>query len=250
MRCDAKRTLSVWQTTEETEWRDRADLRATACPLESPSTRNCGFALPVMPIRQPARPNLRRNQAEGLSLPRNARHVLIVAVPPMRTLDVFGPAEVFGDANWLRGGDPAYRVNIISACADRVVSNHLGTPVHTDRTFQEYQGPIDTLLVAGCMGPRELHYESGFLDWLRLQSARSRRFGSICTGAFVLAKAGLLDGRRATTHWNWASELADRLPTRCRGPQPHLYPRWHLLYFRRSDCRHRSLPSAGRRRPR
>lgn len=181
-----------------------------------------------MSIRQPARPNLRRNQAKDLSLPRNVRHILIVAVPPMRTLDVFGPAEVFGDANWLRGGDPAYRVNIISACADRVVSNHLGTPVHTDRTFQEYQGPIDTLLVAGCMGPRELHYESGFLDWLRLQSGRSRRFGSICTGAFVLAKAGLLDGRRATTHWKWARELAEDYPRVAVDPDP--------IYIRDGSC--------------
>jgi len=122
-----------------------------------------------------------------------------VAVPPLRTLDVFGPAEVFGDANWLRGGDPAYKVNLISACGDRMVSNHLGMAVHTDRTYREYRGPIDTLLVAGCMGPRELHYEPGFLDWLRLQSTRARRFRSICTGVFVLAKAGLLDGRRATT---------------------------------------------------
>jgi transcriptional regulator GlxA family with amidase domain len=146
----------------------------------------------------------------------------------MRTLDVFGPAEVFGDANWLRGGDLAYKVNIISACADRVVSNHLGTPVHTDRTYREYRGPIDTLLVAGCMGPRELHYESGFLDWLRAQSARSRRFGSICTGAFVLAKAGLLDGRRATTHWNWASELAQDYPRVAVDPNP--------IYIRDGSC--------------
>ncbi len=133
---------------------------------------------------------------------------------------MFGPAEVFGDANWLRGGDPAYRVNIISAGADRMVSNCLGTPVHADSTFRDYDGPIDTILVAGCMGPRELHYEPGFLDWLRLQSGRSRRFGSICTGAFVLARAGLLDGRRATTHWNWARELAEDYPRVAVDPDP------------------------------
>jgi hypothetical protein len=97
------------------------------------------------------------------SVGRSALRILIVAVPPMRTLDVFGPSEVFGDANWLRGGAPAYEVNIISACADRVVSNHLGTGVHTDRTYREYRGPIDTLLVAGYMGPRELHYEPGLV---------------------------------------------------------------------------------------
>lgn len=176
---------------------------------------------------------MRRSQTEDLSLPRNVRHILIVAVPPMRTLDVFGPAEVFGDANWLRGGDPAYRVSIISAGADRMVSNYLGTPVHADRTFREYEGPVDTILVAGCMGPRELHYESGFLDWLRLQSARSRRFGSICTGAFVLAKAGLLDGRRATTHWNWARELAEDYPRVAVDPNP--------IYIRDGSC----ITSAG-----
>jgi transcriptional regulator GlxA family with amidase domain len=181
---------------------------------------SCRFAVLVMPVRQTSRQNISRNHANERSADRSALRVVIVAVPPMRTLDVFGPAEVFGDANWLRGGDPAYKVNIVSACADRVVSNHLGTPVHTDRTYREYRGPIDTLLVAGCMGPRELHYEPGFLDWLRLQSTRARRFGSICTGAFVLAKAGLLDGRRATTHWNWASELAQDHPRVAVDPDP------------------------------
>jgi len=181
-----------------------------------------------MPVQQQTRQNMRRNHADDRSVSRSALRVLIVAVPPMRTLDVFGPAEVFGDANWLRGGDLAYEVNIISACADRVVLNHLGTPVHTDSTYREYRGPIDTLLVAGCMGPRELHYEPGFLDWLRLQSTRARRFGSICTGAFVLAKAGLLDGRRATTHWNWATELAQDYPSVAVDPDP--------IYIRDGSC--------------
>ena len=201
-----------------------------------------------MPVHQPARQDITRNHAHDRSERQNALRVVIVAVPPMRTLDVFGPAEVFGDANWLRGGNPAYKVNIISACADRVVSNYLGTPVHTDRTYREYRGRIDTLLVAGCMGPRELHYEPGFLDWLRVQSARARRFGSICTGAFVLAKAGLLDGRRATTHWNWASGLAQDYPRIAVDRKSHIYSRWQLLHFSGSNSRHRSVPRFGGRR--
>jgi transcriptional regulator GlxA family with amidase domain len=196
--------------------------------LGHPFKLNSGFVILAMRTRQPTRQNIGCNHADDPSVSRSALRVLIVAVPPMRTLDVFGPAEVFGDANWLRGGDPAYKVTIISACADRVVSNHLGTPVHTDRTYREYRGPIDTLLVAGCMGPRELHYEPGFLNWLRVQSTRARRFGSICTGAFVLAKAGLLDGRRATTHWNWASELAQDHPRVTVDPDP--------IYIRDGSC--------------
>jgi len=177
---------------------------------------------------QQSPPNGRRSEGDDRSTVRSARRVLIVAVPPVRALDVFGPAEVFGDANNLRGGDPEYEVNIISAGADRVVSSHLGTPVHTDRTYREYRGPIDTLLVAGGLGAREMRYEPGFLDWLRDQTASARRFGSICTGALVLAEAGLLDGRRATTHWNWADKLARNYPRVVVDPHP--------IYVRDGNC--------------
>src|SRR5262249_38336537 len=65
-----------------------------------------------------------------------------------------------------------------------------------------------------------ISHEPGFLVWLRDQSRKSRRFGSICTGALVLAKAGLLDGRRATTHWNWCDELARDYPRVIVDPAP------------------------------
>jgi transcriptional regulator GlxA family with amidase domain len=67
---------------------------------------------------------------------------------------------------------------------------------------------VDTLLVAGFDGVSKVRYESKFLNWLKDRCGSSRRFASVCTGALVLAKAGLLDGRRATTHWNWCEELA------------------------------------------
>jgi transcriptional regulator GlxA family with amidase domain len=181
-----------------------------------------------MAIRQQARHNVTRSDGDDRSATRSVLRVLLVAVPPVRTLDLFGPAEVFGDANRLHGGDPEYEVNIISAGADRIVSSHFGTPVHTDRTYQEYRGSIDTLLVAGGVGAREMQYERRFLNWLRDQSIKSRRFGSICTGAFVLAEAGLLDGRRATTHWNWANELARDYPRVTIDPDP--------IYVRDGNC--------------
>ncbi len=65
---------------------------------------------------------------------------MIVAVPPVRILNVFGPAEVFGDANGQHGGDPAYQVTIISGGPDRVVASEIVSPLHADHTYREYRG--------------------------------------------------------------------------------------------------------------
>jgi hypothetical protein len=72
---------------------------------------------------------------------------------------VFGPVEVFGDANRSRSDGPPYEVSVISAGTDRDVLNHLGRPMRTDRTYREYRGPIDTLLVAGFDGVSKVRYE-------------------------------------------------------------------------------------------
>lgn len=168
-------------------------------------------------------PKLRTTQrVEGSdwSPARGMRRVLIVAVPPVRTLDVFGPLEVFGDANRSRSDGPVYEVSVVSAEADRDVLSHLGLPVRTDQTYGEHRGPIDTLLVAGYDGVSKVRYEQNFLKWLKESCAGSRRFGSVCTGALVLAEAGLLDGRRATTHWNWCEELARDYPQVTVDPAP------------------------------
>lgn len=159
-------------------------------------------------MRRQARDKGTRTDGNARPVARSPLPVLIVAVPPVRTLDLFGPIEVFGDANRLNGGNPAYSVSTISSGPERIVLSHLGTPLNTDQTYREFRGPIDTLLVAGYDSRREMRFERDFLDWLREHSGSSRRFGSICTGALVLAAAGLLDGRRATTHWGWCDELA------------------------------------------
>ncbi|MBY6240803.1 DJ-1/PfpI family protein [Methylosinus sp. Sm6] len=151
---------------------------------------------------------------------RGARRVVIVAAPPVRMIDVFGPAEVFTDASRLSDGEPAYRLEIVSAGEDSVVAGHAGAPLLAGGTYRELRDPIDTLLVAGGPGAREARYEPAFLEWLEEQSAEVRRLGSICTGALILAAAGLLDGRRATTHWNWCGELADKYPRVKVDPDP------------------------------
>ena len=173
-----------------------------------------------------SRVKVSRSVEENCGGLRSARRVVIVGVPPVRSLDVFGPAEVFGDVNWLMGGEPAYEITVVSACRERMVTSYIDKPLQTDQSFREFRGAIDTLLVAGSVG--EMRYEADFLDWLREQSGRARRFGSICTGALMLAKAGLLDGRRATTHWNWCEEMARDYPKVKVDPNP--------IYVRDGNC--------------
>jgi transcriptional regulator GlxA family with amidase domain len=137
------------------------------------------------------------------------RRVVIAAFPRVQTLDVLGPAEVFGTAAQL-SGRREYAVE--------VVANHPGplptssVALHPDRTLDECRGPIDTLLVAGGRGVREATRDEQLVDWLRAAAKRSKRVTSVCTGAFLLARTGLLDGRRATTHWASCGELARRHP--------------------------------------
>lgn len=170
-----------------------------------------------------------RTKREAKRVRREIRRIAIVAVTPVRMLDVIGPAEVFGDANRLHGDRPFCEIEIISACDDRTVISHIGVPFIADYTFGETSGPIDALLVAGGLGGREMRYSPKFLAWLKEQSKKVRRFGSVCTGALILADAGLLDGRHATTHWNWCGELARAHPRVKVDPNP-IYVRDHELY--------------------
>ena len=156
--------------------------------------------------------DLRKGSQTGANGTNQRRRVVIIAAPPVRMLDVFGPAEVFTDANRLRGGEPMYDVEIVSATDEKIVASHVGMPLLTHRTYRTLRDPVDTLLVAGGDDPSEMQYSSDFLDWLRKQSKKVRRLGSVCTGALVLADANLLDGRRATTHWNWCNEFSQKHP--------------------------------------
>ncbi len=181
-----------------------------------------------MAAQKPSRSRPKRN-AQPESAPRHEPlRILIVAVPPVRALDVMGPAEVFGDANRLRSGPPSYSVEIISAGDERWIATHIKTPLLGDRTYRECHGHVDTVLVAGGDGAHYSQFQPGFLDWLRRRCAGARRFGSVCTGSLILAKAGLLNGRRATTHWNWCRELAHDYPLVVVDPNP--------IYIKDGNC--------------
>src|SRR5207248_2033050 len=80
------------------------------------------------------------------------------------------------------------------------------------RTLAACRGPLDTLIVAGGTGVAEAERDYTLIRWIRSAASRSRRVCSVCTGAFLLARAGLLEGRRATTHWSGCDELRRRYP--------------------------------------
>ena len=136
------------------------------------------------------------------------RNVVIVVFPGVQTLDVTGPAEVLRAASLLR--PPGYEVSVAAAEAEPLATSTVSFV--PDVTLAEISGRIDTLIVAGGSGTRRAEEDPWLVDWIAEAAKRSRRVASVCTGAFVLAKAGLLDGRRATTHWANCGDLATRYP--------------------------------------
>lgn len=135
--------------------------------------------------------------------------VVIVAFPDVQSLDVTGPAEVFSAATLL--DHASYTLELVAPDA-RPVATSSGFRLVPDRRLRDCRGAIDTLVVAGGLGVGPALRDERLIAWLRGAARRSRRVASVCTGAFLLARAGLLDGRRATTHWSACSELARRHP--------------------------------------
>jgi transcriptional regulator GlxA family with amidase domain len=134
------------------------------------------------------------------------RHVVIVAYPDVQSLDVTGPLEVFAAAN-AGGATPAYVTTVVSP-AGGTLRTSSGLGLVADRSIADHHEPIDTLLVAGGDGTVGALADAELLRWVREAAGRSRRVTSVCSGAFVLAAAGLLDGRRATTHWSVCDLMA------------------------------------------
>jgi transcriptional regulator GlxA family with amidase domain len=134
--------------------------------------------------------------------------VAILAMPGVQLLDACGPLDVFAEANRQVGYD-AYHL-LLLACEPGPLVSSSGTRLLADGWIGEDLEAIDTLLIAGTPNAADLYLRPGILDWLRQRAGACRRYGSVCTGAFALAAAGLLDERRVTTHWAVAQALAER----------------------------------------
>jgi transcriptional regulator GlxA family with amidase domain len=137
------------------------------------------------------------------------RRVVIVAFDGAQSLDITGPAEAFSIATRFFGGEYAIELVTPDGWPARCSS---GLSLNADRSIHEVGGAIDTLVVAGGAAAEEVAADERVVAWIREAAKRSRRVTSVCTGAFLLAEAGVLDGRRATTHWSACATLADRYP--------------------------------------
>ena len=153
--------------------------------------------------------------------PPGPRAVAIVAFDGVQLLDVAGPLQVLTSVNDLlaeRGAPPAYRAATVSVRGGPVTSS-AGLGLVTAR-LPRASRPVDTLVVAGGFGVHAAARDAALVRWIARRAASARRTASVCTGAFLPAVAGLLDGRRATTHWQHAARLADECPAATIDPEP------------------------------
>ncbi|AOJ47578.1 GlxA family transcriptional regulator [Burkholderia thailandensis] len=149
------------------------------------------------------------------------RTVHVLAFDDVQLLDVAGPLQVFSTANDFaarRGLAIPYAPRVVAANAPSAMSSaglaFAAAPLPAARE------PSDTLLVAGGWGVYDAARDPRLVDWVRRRAAQTRRVASVCSGAFVLAAAGLLDGRRVVTHWSRCDELAQRYPHVRVDPDP------------------------------
>ncbi|HET7208090.1 MAG TPA: helix-turn-helix domain-containing protein [Terriglobales bacterium] len=139
------------------------------------------------------------------------RRIVVVVVPPIEELDLVGPLQVFSSVNRL-AGQPIYSVEIVSNAKVLKVSGEGGllTFLAQDH-FRNVKGTCDSVLLVCGVGTRTAR-DPALFAWLRKTAPAVRRLGAVCVGAFLFAEAGLLDGRRATAHWKFGTELAKRYP--------------------------------------
>ena len=165
----------------------------------------------------------RRTTAKSVPSGTSQRRIVLLSLPCAEGIDVIGALDVFLVANQIvktmTGRGPAYATELVSV-RPGIVSAWSGMRLLVDRAYTAVDGPIDTLIV----GPSTEHdlarHEPALVSWLRRTARRSRRVASLCSGAFLLAAAGVLDGRRATTHWTDCADLAHRYPRVIVEPEP------------------------------
>jgi transcriptional regulator GlxA family with amidase domain len=145
------------------------------------------------------------------------RLMVVVGYDRAQLLDIACVTSTLNEANW--GATPPYEV-LLATPGGRAITCTDGMTLHGQEALERLKGPLDTLIVSGGLGYREAAADPRFVGHVRRLAKESRRVASVCTGSAVLAAAGLLDGRRAATHWMWADEIAARYPKVVFDPGP------------------------------
>lgn len=152
-------------------------------------------------------------------MPNTPKSIHVLAFANVQVLDITGPLQVFASANDLaraQGLPMPYAPTVVAAGGGAVMSS-AGLALMADPLPDE---DSDTLLIAGGWGVYEAAEDPALVAWVKHQGVRSRRVASVCTGAFLLAASGWLDGRRVATHWTRCEQLAKQHPQLQVEPNP------------------------------
>jgi len=142
------------------------------------------------------------------------RRVVMIAMPCAEVMEIGGTLDVFYAANVLLAdagsSDPGYAIEVVSPVP--IIRSWPGLCIKAERSYRDVRGPIDTLIITGTDTPDQATQDAKLVAWLARVAPRTRRLVGLCTGTFMLAAAGLLDGRRATSHWLFCDELTRQFP--------------------------------------
>ena len=183
------------------------------------------------------------------------RRIGFLIYPNCEICDVCGPLDVFHFADyWLprfgRTDEPGYQL-VILAATPGPIRTHSGIEIVATQSCYDIKDGLDTLIVSGGINVEEACKDDpALVEWVRAMAPRARRVASICTGAFILAAAGLLNHRHVTTHWMFSEALATKYPSISGRFQPPLRSRRQYLHFGRDHRGDRSGPDFGGRRSR
>ena len=145
------------------------------------------------------------------------RSIAIVTYPGVEAIDLIGPMEVFTFANvGLRWEglttEPVYQIEV-TAKDDNPVTTLSGLQIIPTTSYRKVVDRLDTLIVPGGVDPDVAAKDAELVEWICTHSKKVRRLASVCNGVFVLAKCGLLEGHRVTTHWDWTSKFRHQYPS-------------------------------------
>lgn len=146
------------------------------------------------------------------------RHVVLLVPPNSTLLTTAGPLDVFSKAieqfDLVRNKvDFIYETHVVSMGKEKLITTSSGLSILTEGCYTEIDYPIDTLIITGLARHLDPNLKSKMMEWLKEQEKVIRRICSVCSGAFILAEAGFLDGKKATAHWSKNEELAQMYPS-------------------------------------